>query len=396
MQDLFNKNVEDEIVKRQNELKQYFIDRVKNNIAPSDELNNKVTKYKSYKMYHDLVSSECNVMKQIRAKIIEVLNKHPNLFDISPEEFRKRFPAECWQLMFELIMADFLDQKEEWKLNKVARQAQGLPDIEFEYDQVSYFMECTTCSSSRLDQYDQLLPKFDHFFELAKFFHKKTRDRFWYCNIEHWWKGFTILNKEELQKILGNNDLNIILEDFKKWVFLNRYACNYFHEFVPDIILEKLKIIDFPIKIMSNENIDMSLVIKRIAEKIIEKLERPYFLNGKKGIIAISFATFSPSVVENAQLTRSINTLGFNNINSILNELIKNKKLAEQRVILDGLKNLYAILIYTTWYNWFPDIDKSSYFNQSSDHNNNYYAVIYNPVLLEDNSRNYLFSHMNS
>ncbi len=396
MIDLFNIDNEAELINEQNTLKKYFYDRYQSSIPVDNKLQLKwINVYQSYSTYQGFQGDE---RKEERARVNELYSRYSRVLDTNPNELQKRFPREAWQFIFELAMAEFLSRNRDIKLIEKATP----PDLVFSHKNTHYFLECTTAASSMMNQYDQLLPRFDCFFRIAQFFHNQSLTKPWYLNIMEIWKDFLFRKKTEFQEVLIGNDGAVVnVNEFQEWFFLNSYACLYFKKVILDEILQMLESICFPMNMVLNQFLDMNFVISRIARKIVDKLKNSYF-EEKKGIIAISFSMLAPGIFTTGELTSSISSGDFfyhrnqpslNMLNPVLNELIKKETTEEQEKILAAFKNLYAILIDTTWYNWFPDVVRNKY-GANFHYFDNYYAVVYNPALQVEGAPNYLFNGM--
>lgn len=385
--DLFTQDISKKRDDLQNELKQYFEDRVKNN--PSIEKNIKIqnsmiNSWDSYCKYENLRLD--NTWEEQRKTINDLYCKYKNLLDSHQKEFLTKFPAQFWQLTFELAIASLLSKNSSLSLKEKNicnnRKKISEPDLKFDYNNQDYFVECTSACSSLLDQFDEFLPEFEKFYHFSGILSEKNGTKFWFLksNIEHSCRAFSHEEKKKIKKELNIDvDDARIFSDIDRWISLNRYACTYFKEVIPNFIKEKLASLSIPDG-TSGERYDINFFIKIIALKIVEKLQKPYFQNNNAGVIAISLAMLPQDTISLFALPSSIKNKNFFNekaveaLNAELDRLIRPKEEAIQEKILIGLENLYAIIIDTTWHNWFS----------SSTNYQNHYGVLYN-----ENYKNY-------
>lgn len=130
-------------------------------------------------------------------------------------------------------------------------------------------------------------------------------------------------------------------------------------------------------------------IVERIAEAIIEKLQKPYCETNDHIILAVSIAEYprliSPSVFFDSGLLKA--NLCSSLQSSLQTQLEKyrdngkNEKYQENKrnMVIDNIKKLYAVLIDTSWYNWLPNIAKvrgGAIFNNTQ--HENCYGIIYN------------------
>jgi hypothetical protein len=378
---LFNQDISCKKDKLQFQLIGYFESRYKGAIPKEPKIQNDINSWGSYKIYENL---QLESLQEEMQAIDGLLADCPYELDISPGEFKRRFPRESWQLTFELAIASLLKKKFTLKEKKLP------PDLEFTYQGQDYFVECTTVATGHMDKYDSLLPEFNKYFYIAQDLYDQEKSDGWWSNLVYYWNKLSDYTIAGYRDSLNKNSNEELLQSIKNWISLNRYACSYFRELIPTEIIIKLKTISFPLDSTSDEYLDVKYIINRIAKSIIDKLKKDYFLQTKIGIIAISFAMFTPSLLISSDLTRSIRNGSLfihdkkpclnNLLTPILNELIKKEEKATQARLIQALGNLYAVIIDTNWYNWFPNITRSKY-GAIFLAQENCYGILYNQNL---------------
>lgn len=122
-----------------------------------------------------------------------------------------------------------------------------------------------------------------------------------------------------------------------------------------------------------NRQESLNFLAKSIALIILDKLKNDYFNKDNPGIIAISTAMLNPSLMFFS--TQELSSYLKENLPKLLNELVRNE---EKEKILNNQKNLYAVLIDTTTYNWFPEVAKEHYGANFPEGYDNCYLVINN------------------
>lgn len=110
-----------------------------------------------------------------------------------------------------------------------------------------------------------------------------------------------------------------------------------------------------------------------------------YYINsmGKPKPLKIDSDRFNQIRINNVNESEPLKNRASKEIVNKLWELIKINK-GHARLEERSLKSLYAIIIDTTWYNWFPDIiEKSGDGHFPNDYKNCYY-ILYNKSISED------------
>jgi len=387
MINLFEEDGQQQLNQIQQKIKTYFFNRYKDCVKSDKKLQNDLNRWHSLFAYQLFKSKNI----QIADRINQLYETHKKHLDSNETAFIKSFPNQCWQNIFELAIAELISK------NFTLNEKNEPPDLIFSVTEKLYFVECSSRSTSFMDKYDQHLPDFDLIFDVAKIFfdkhehlkEKNASSECWYfdSSIQSIWWSMT--SNERLiikNKLTLNTDSEVIVK-IRDWIFWNRYACFSFKEILPDEILSKLESICFPMGSTSGSGgVDVSFIARCLAVIVCEKLEKSYFQKNNPGIIAISFSMFFSGVeiipvdlVVNYFLKTFFSTLTF---------VMKDKPMSFQHKVLSGLKNLYGILIDTSWYNWFPDIVKTLYGANFPAGYNNCYTLIYNETLLNDPNYN--------
>jgi hypothetical protein len=326
---------------------------------------------------------------------------HSTYMDSTEKDFTSTFSDNYQKKIFELICAELMARN-----FKLIHNPSG-SDIGFENRSKSYLLECTTRNSSLMDVYVNTLADFDRNLKVARIFqrcHKKLADSreygwggSWCIYVEQLWYE---LNSKERQKIINlfsaeinpellcNTSLQSVLpkwlsKKLNKWVDLNQYAWFYFRNILPPILARKMKTI-----LPSCKSDDMpeiaKFLIKSIVAMTMRKLDRKFFEKKMPVVLALSLATLPDFM--------SISP-AFNNFEgmakSIAIEFRENAKFylkdgQDLKIFRENLKFLYAIIIDTTWYNWFPKIVEDKHQVKWPDERKNCYIAIYNNNLSEN------------
>ncbi len=395
MINLFEKSKEEELHKLTKEIQSYFSGRCNSTIQPDKKLQQKINTWRNLSAYQYLKLDEEH-SAAIIARINEWYNKYKNKLDSTVEKFTKDFTVQCFQNIFELVIADLISKKFTLKTKN------SPPDLEFN----QYFIECTTRTTSLLDEWDKLLPKFSDFFDVSSMLFNKfillkrsyNLSSSWYfdTSIEFTWENLSHDQKEYITaklSFLSTKSSTEIIKKICDWISINRYACLHFKNILSPELLDKLKQIEFPINSTSDEKTNFYFIAKCIALSICDKLKADYFQKGNPGIIAISLTSLVPGISFSDPATRTILDYLYTNLFEILRSAVQEKfDDTEKEKIFHGQHNLFAIILDTNWYNWFPDILENSGAAKFSGGCKNIYSVVYNTKFLTDNKHEpYLF-----
>jgi hypothetical protein len=264
-------------------------------------------------------------------------------------------------------------------------------DLIMMYFNQKYYFECATRSPSQMDKFYELLPDFDQYHRVAEILknkHDKLIQQSLLINTACYldiitpliWNEMDNDEKLKVKEIftpLGASTEKDIISKINDWIYFNRYACLYFRDLIPEDLWKKYKDIDFPINSLpgrSNQINDCIFALDRIVEKIIDKLKKQYFDENLPVVLAISITTF-PEIIPVAPISFFIETIIDHlpwKLTQAINQSQDSKKLEK------NAKNLFAVLIDTTWYNWFPSIAKRKHNASFPTGIDNYYAVVYN------------------
>ena len=318
--------------------------------------------------------------------------------------FLRNFRDTYGEKVFELTMANFIGRRFKLKERTAEAKIDGsLPDLEFVANGNTYFLECTTRFSTLIPEYINILPKFNNYSAVAKVFYRqneqfKTSRRDWCCE---WWYDPLIIqqdiwlalddeNKKFVWKKLGFYEPvpKIISEsqlaEFRKWIKYNRYMLTHFVEALPSELVKKLNALNLRpgnSTEQKEESEFQDLLVRFVAQGIISKLDKKYFHENHPVIVSVSLSLLTDFKMLKSpkQLIEHIAFLLPEAINDIIQDKINEYEELSQynnfkNKVEIGLQNLYAVIIDTTWFNWFPDICEA----KMPDGYDNCYGVIYN------------------
>ncbi len=380
MYNLFSEDKSGMLIDTGEAIKKYFLSRLHDATQIKDvDLQNRINLWRSIEIYHNLKLNHSDISERVN----HLYEKHKIYLDSSPEKYVPNFHKQCWQNIFELVMADLIGKK--FSLIK----KNSPPDLIFQTEKSQYFIECSTRAASLIDKYDTLLPDFMMFFKIAELLYgiaSESIKSFWYFEpyIAQLWRTLPDNNKATIRNQLGLTDKedHKIIEKINEWIFWNQYACMYFKKILPDAVLQHLEKIKFPTSSTFNETIDIPFIVRCIALLISQKLEKEYFQNSAKGVIAISLSMLKPglNIIPLDDIIYSLIKTFFSTLESVM----KNKSQEFKNRVFLNTKNLYALVIDNSWYNWFPH-------ESGPEHNN--YRVIYNEDVYEVDIFESLISH---
>lgn len=307
--------------------------------------------------------------KKINDKLKTIINQIANeaLPYMDREVQAIKNPDNYTQTLFELAAFRFLKHHNNFELLKRPDEkkeeikkctASNYPDFEFFYDDQLHYFECTTRTPSLMDQFFKI--PFATFFKVARDFEKKHEvlkrneilrnlgNTLWETSIECISNEFSEEEKNQIAKLMESEDFISSKEKFLIWIERISYACTFFPEFVHEDLLKKLNAIDFPKELCGTEELSLPYTITNIAQSLVDKIKKNYCNQEIPVTIAISLA-----------LNRDI----FKNITNekIFLNLIQNTLLTQVKKQLGDklsshFKNLYAVIIDTCWYGWFPEV----------------------------------------
>lgn len=344
--------------------------------------------------------------KSFVMKVNNLFSRFGNYLDSSEKAFISSFADNYQKSIFELVMAEFLAQKQKHSLitrsNNKKSNSDGEADLAFINQSNDYFLECTTRNSSLMDIYVEQLIDFDRYLKIAKIFHRRNKEL--HDSGEHGWNACWITMAEQVWYRLELNQQQSIINTIKttstfkledtfsshplhpprwlfikleEWVDLNQYAWFYFRDLLPSILTKKIKPI-LPLAKSDDMGKVIPFLIKSIVMMMIRKLDKPYFEKNIPVILALSLSTLpdfmSPTGAFNQfeLIAKSI----AKELQENISNYVKNEESLKK--IRENLKSLYAVIIDTTWYNWFPEIVEEKHQAKWSGGCKNCYIIIYN------------------
>lgn len=407
---LFEKDKSRELENLENEIKSDIIKSYHEGKGKKPvSLQKKLNTLTNFKSYEDIRQSKKDENGGLNFKIKECINSRFNRFkkimDVPEEKFLESFPGNFMQRIFELAMADFISKRFDLKERKpLLSNSEDTVDFKFSYNGKLYFMECTTRNSSLLDKFFELLFQLDPYLEVAKIFREKLNEceKEWHYMTQPVWNNY--LTQEEKGRIIEKLSLNptdrdlaikiderVYLALIDEWVYLALYVMQDFSYILPEEILEKLKeVFPNPNLSRSEDGVKLSrFLIDSLALKIIEKLKKPYFEEGTPVIISISLSTLPYGLFTHSFFKNNL----IEKLPETINNVIERDKL-DSNTIKDNMKNLYAIIIDTTWYNWHPDIMEKFGSANFPGEIKNCYQIIYNKNISPNMSEKFIFNGM--
>ncbi len=368
MVNIFEHDRATELKESQDGLIRYFSSRLASAQARDRKIQLKINQWSSLR-YYQYFRSDALLAIQMRKIINEWFEKYAKYLDATINKLLTDIPMQCSQTIFELLMADLLARKYD------LIEKSTPPDLFFD----KYFMECTTSISSVIDEWDKLLPVFDDVINIFEMMFEKSRD------INQWFFEASIIDtcrtiSSSEKEILHARLLKIFPDrsgtfvDFVcDLIHIFRYACMYFKEIVPEKVIKKLNELNFPLQSITGQFHNDAFLTKRLAMSVCGKLKESYFSDGKPGVIAVSLALVMPGFSFSADETMKFIEHLKENLISALRQTTTTCKAVDRQKIINGMNNLYAIIVDTCWYNWFPDI-----FGVGWDPCKNIYCAIYN------------------
>lgn len=383
MMSLYNDDRSLDKEKSASKLKSFFKSCYENGSVEIKNLQNKINDWTQLAAYehHRLFDQGA-----IIASVNELCQRFIKYLDSTEKKFVASFAGSYRASVFELVMANFISKKFDL-IERIKRD--GLPDLEFVFNGKSYFLECTTRNSSLMDKFAEHLPDFDCYHEIANIFDAKCKElkevrslwkhNQWVPMIEQLWWELSAEQKDIISSKLACLHGEIknhsqILDKIKTWMIYNLDAYYNFKEILPNELSEKLGVI-VPLIRTPDIPVYMSFLVRSIAQQIIDKLKNLYAGEGVPLVISISLATLPDYMLTPLVLEEFFSKNMQIQLQEKLNEVAKSKE--EMKKILENIKNLYAVIIDVTWYNWFPEI-AAEYGARFNGDKKNCYLVIYN------------------
>lgn len=325
--------------------------------------------------------------QEIKASIVRLYQSNIKYLDLSEREFITSFPAHYMQRIFELVMANFIANKFELLDRDVNKEV----EFSFTANNKKYYLECVTRNAGQMDKFYQFLPHSESYFQIAKIiFEAHTRwakkynitNSEWYFNIDLRWHDSLHSHEkvkiiEILQKMKIKDDNNKF-QHINNWIYYNRYACLLYKNLIPSNLWQRFSDISFPTGSLCGEVISINeYALNSIVQVLIGKLKKSYFSVGEPVILAISLSNFAEFMYFEP-MEGFIQYIEKNICSKLTDAINKNE---DKDILKSNIKNLYALLIDTNSYNWFPKIAKERYGAIFTDHTPNYYGIVYNTNL---------------
>ncbi len=305
---------------------------------------------------------------EFKSQIEEIL-QYVQYLDLPKNEFIKNFQEGYRDKIFELIIAQFISKMPDFLLKTRSEKKEEISDLEFIYQSQLYFLDCSTRDSNLLDQYHNLLPHFTKYLRVAKFLYDRHEEEqkqpyrllssIWYTPtiMEKIWHSLSESEKLKLELVHLNYD-NIIHE-LKNWIYINQYALLQFPKIIPHQLVKEIEILKLPRHLChSTEYLEIQRkhFTQCIAVKILDKIQKKYCSEDIPVILAISVSTLP--LIETMMISDITDFLNYlkNHLRTTLMDLIKQKPSDLQSKLKKNMENLYAILIDSNWYDWFPEI----------------------------------------
>ncbi len=168
-----------------------------------------------------------------------------------------------------------------------------------------------------------------------------------------------------------------MFEKLKDWIYICSYALCYFKHILPSVILDRLNEIFRKLSLSkdsSKSEKSREFLIDSIAYLLVEKLKLSKKYSQKKLPIIISV---SLSLLLDFQTHALLKDIDHNLFKNLLKEKL-NQKLMDNNLNEESLNDLYAIIVDTTWFNWFPVIAEKLVGTNFPDGFRNCYYIIYN------------------
>ncbi len=327
--------------------------------------------------------------------------------DSTEDQFLKAFKGNFGDRIFELVMADFIGKKFQLRERPKEHKKNGIsmPDLEFVHNNKLYYLECTTRNTSLIDRYVYEHNELDVYFEIADLLYKKYEElkrenAVWE---QSGWHTYGVifeiyhrrLDEKERKSVgllmqqLKVDNVDDLIVKLAEWIDFNKRIYNGFRDILPLELVHKLEQRIIPVSLVKLDLFDanhLNFIIKSLVLKILEKvLKGSYFSHKMPVIIAISLSLLPDSMdtVVAINYCHNLESLLSKELKEVLNSSVYSQE--EIKKILKNMKYLYAIIVDSSWYNWFPDIlEKEHHKKLFPDGYGNSYRVIYNINLAED------------
>lgn len=314
-------------------------------------------------------------------------------------------PSSYAQISFELVMFDFISShmnfiKVEQEKNNGSNKESNKPDFIFKENGESHYIECTTNTSGLLDKFVALKPSLSNYLKAATILYKDFKEKqVLYHNrkdtplysaflrnavyeLDPEKKRYFIAGLSQATDVQAGMSLGEAIKIFEEQTEIINYSCFYHKGLIDARILSELEKIEFPINLRTTDENDSVLMkeflTRSIARTIVDKAKKDYSKKGRPVTLAISFALRSEFTLH-ALVHEQLFPYLEEKLNTYIQEELSKEKDNQARSEFErAIKNLYAIIIDTTWYNWIPDIAEQRYGASFKSEKKNCYICIYN------------------
>lgn len=371
----------------------FFMDDV------TEELNNRISLFQNEK-----VTMSNNTQREINeiynllaykthqndAKIRAIINTCENLSASYRDKpisdiqagFAKNYAAELFEIaIFDLLTPFALIERPELQIPKHDRESKD-PDFVFAHDLIDHQFECTATTPGKFDEYLKLLPNFDRYYFVAELIYTKAdcfpgNNVFWECVSSIVMDELSESEKKQVIDVLEADCFQDAKNKFLIWISIIRHASMNYKDFINRGKIDLLNKVTFPLGAEDGDETDdlkmNEFLLNRIVRTVLDKLKKEYFHLGKPVTLAISISLIKSML----HLPNPVHFLDYlkKNLIGCLLEWSLTEKYSQENLLLD---NLYAIIIDTCWYNWFPEIAIGRYGAKFLEDFNNCYVCIYN------------------
>lgn len=362
------------------------------------KLPDELRKYRNYRDYLSHVEMTGGFIPDVKIRVQKFFEKYVTYMDRSEDDFIKNFSGTYYESMCELAIANLLQENEmNFDLIESVHNESGR-DFYFKVGCNTYYFECTTTNKSCLSKFVESFHKIDNYVKIAEIFQESSSRPY-----EEWtWKIIQLFSGmveprfekilEEFKKIKcieSGDDLidtrkdasNVHLREFINWIGSAKDAVDIYEPFLPTCIVEQLRNIGI-IKKQSGstergpnwliDDLAYATAVKILEKaKVTKKFDKPY-------ILFVSLA--NASLEHPGAMWRAAKDFTDYFHQTLISYINAEKHNYDSELIARALEHLYAVIISTSYLDWFPDI----LFANMPDGFNNCCAVIYNEALSDD------------
>ncbi|HBD7060342.1 TPA: hypothetical protein KKW48_003124 [Legionella pneumophila] len=355
-----------------------LLDKIRGVNSCSDGIQRKINRLDNLVAYKNHIADE-----EIKSEINQLLYQALPYSDISYDEAYNSFPSNYLSKVFELAIFKFL--KVTQLLDLCCKRNSEPPDFLFMINSIQHQVECVTRTSSLMNEFYKIIPDFGKFKEVSKILKEENdiREGLYQSKFDNifsepviavLFRELSIEKTDKIQKIMGVSNKLLCEQIFIHWVYCIKYSYLFFTDCLSLEVINELENISLPRILCGNESHDKKtndFILNGIVSAIVEKAKKSYFAAPDKPItLAISFS-LSRNFLSVPDPTTII---GF--ICNKLRDEVNSK--VDIQLGVNIFDNLYAIIIDTTWYNWFPEIAIKRHGAKFQTGFNNCYGCIYN------------------